>query len=333
MRIKRLITILLIFLFILIAFILIRPAFNRLSGFLSTTERVNANILVVEGWIPFQALDYVASEIRINKYEYIITTGLRSTPEYYNISMDGYLIFYPKGRLDEFTEPDTHIIAVTAISELEGEHSAHFNFWINETIEADFFADTKKRKYAISWKGSLSEIDSVMIHFDNDKMGDFGDRNLFVKEIIINNDIIIPFLNFSVYDIGDLDGKERIINNLTSNADLTRKRLTAIGIDSSLIIAVPGNKVLINRTLTSAVAFRDWLNKSEIKVKGINIISTGTHSRRTWMTFRKVLDKTFDIGIISLPDKKNNNSTKRRFLKTLRETAAIMYYWIILLPY
>jgi hypothetical protein len=330
-RIILIIPLLIIILFL--AYIFIKPAFLQLSDFLSKTEKVDANILLVEGWLPYQALETVASEISSNKYEYIITTGLKSTPEYYNVSMDGYLIFYPKGILDKFTETGNHIVAVTAFSELEGEHSAHFNFWINETIEAGFFADKKKRKYSISWIGSLSDLDSVMINFDNDKMGEFGDRNLFVKEVIINNDIIIPFLNFSAYDIGDLDGKQRIINNLTSNADLTRKRLISMGIDSSIIKAVPGEKVLINRTLTSAVAFRDWLKKSEIKVQGINIISTGTHSRRTWMTFRKVLDKSFDLGIISLPDKKNNNSKKRRLLKTIRETAAIIYYWFILIPY
>jgi hypothetical protein len=106
-----------------------------------------------------------------------------------------------------------------------------------------------------------------------------------------------------------------------------------MGIDSARIISVPGEKVLINRTLTSAIAVRDWLKTSEIKAEGINILSSGTHSRRTWMTFSKVLDDSCQIGIISIPDYKNNRSTKRRLFKTIRETAAIIYYWLILIPY
>jgi hypothetical protein len=106
-----------------------------------------------------------------------------------------------------------------------------------------------------------------------------------------------------------------------------------MGIDSSRIIAVPGEKVIINRTLTSAIAVRDWLKTTEIKPAGINILSSGTHSRRTWMTFSKVLGDSCRVGIISIPDYKNNNSKKRRLFKTFRETAAIVYYWLILLPY
>ncbi len=90
-----------------------------------------------------------------------------------------------------------------------------------------------------------------------------------------------------------------------------------MGIDSSLIIAIPGNKVKINRTLTSALAFRDWLKTTNIDIKGINIISMGTHARRTWMTYNKILNEKYVLGLflfriifITIPDLKSfkNNS-------------------------
>ena len=107
----------------------------------------------------------------------------------------------------------------------------------------------------------------------------------------------------------------------------------AMGIDSGLIIALPGKKVNINRTLTSALAFRDWLRTADIDVKGINIISLGMHTRRTWMTYKRILNKRYQIGIVSLPDYNYNNSRINRFLKTIRETLAIIYYWAILILY
>ena len=106
-----------------------------------------------------------------------------------------------------------------------------------------------------------------------------------------------------------------------------------MGIDSSKIKALPGKKARVNRTLTSALAVRDWLGTSNPDVKGINIVSVGTHSRRTWMTYNRVLHKSYNIGIIALPDEKNSRSEISRFIKTVRETIAIIYYWFILIPY
>jgi hypothetical protein len=106
-----------------------------------------------------------------------------------------------------------------------------------------------------------------------------------------------------------------------------------MGIDSAKVTAVPGANVKINRTLTSALAFRDWLKKTNIDIKGINIISLGTHSRRTWMIYNKVLDGEYKIGIIPIRNEKINHSEIKVILNTLREILGIFYYWIILLPY
>jgi hypothetical protein len=143
----------------------------------------------------------------------------------------------------------------------------------------------------------------------------------------------LPYQDNSEYDIGALDGKNRIINHFNSCAEFARNRFLSLGIDSSLIIAIPGKKVKINRTLTSALAFRDWLNTTKLDIKGINIISLGTHARRTWMTYNKILNEKYKIGIISLPDYKYNHSRINKLLKTIRQTLGIVYYWFILIPY
>jgi hypothetical protein len=179
----------------------------------------------------------------------------------------------------------------------------------------------------------LNKIDSITVQFDNDSFGKFGDRNLYVKEIKIDDKITIPYLNNSEYTVSRLDRKERTINNFNSNAELARNKLLSMGLDSTHIIATSGDRVKINRTLTSALAFRDWLKTTKIAVKGINIISVGTHARRTWMTYNKILNEKYEIGIISIPDYINSHSRENKVLKTLRETSGIIYYWFILIPY
>jgi hypothetical protein len=296
---------------------------------------VHANILLVEGWLPTYAIEMASEEFNKNGYDHIITTGLKSTPEYFNIYTDGYLIFYNINKTKSILEAEKgrHIIEINAYSSLNGENMAHFKVFINDSIAGDFFADKKKKNYKVEWEGLLSEIDSVMVRFDNDKAGDFGDRNLFVKEIKIDNEISIPYMNNSVYEISDPNEASRIFNYFSTEGELARNKLISLGIDSSLIIAIPGKRALVNRTLTSALACRDWLKESDLKVTGINIISIGTHSRRTWMTYNKVLNQKYEVGIISLPDNKENNSRRYKILKTLRETIGLIYYWIILIPY
>jgi hypothetical protein len=216
---------------------------------------------------------------------------------------------------------------------LEEPNRAHFNLFINDSLIADFFAEKRKKIYKTSWNGNLTKTDSITVQFDNDNFGDYGDRNLFVKEIRIDHKVTVPYQNNSEYAVSKLIRNERYLNNFNSNAEIARNILMAMGIDSSRIIATPGNLVKINRTLTSALAFHDWLKTTDIDIKGIKIISMGTHARRTWMTYNRVLNEKYKIGIISLPDYENTYSLKNKVIKTIRETLGIIYYWFILIPY
>ena len=316
-----------------LGYIFLKPAFNYLSGYLSKSEQVKANVLIVEGWLPEYALEMAYKEFEKSKYEYVITTGLQYRKEYYMVSENGYLIFYLKNKFSEINDSGLHSIEIDAYSELEGDNRAHFNLYVNDSIIADFFVEKSKKRYRAEWEGNLRDIRTIYVQFTNDAVGDFGDRNLYVKEIIIDDKIKIPYQDNSEYDIGKLYGKNRTINNFNSSAQYAKNRLLSMGIDSSLLIAIPGNKVKINRTLSSALAFRDWLKTANIDIKGINIVSMGTHTRRTWMTYNKVLNEKYVIGIISLPDNIHNYSRLSKGLKTIRETLGIIYYWFILLPY
>ena len=184
----------------------------------------------MEGWLPEYAVENAYSEFQKNGYEYIITTGLKLDVDYFKESMGGYLIFYPDKRFSGLSERGPHVIEISAYSELEAPNSAHFNVFVNDSLVSDFFADTKKQKYLTRWAGQLTKIDSVMVQFDNDKVGDFGDRNLYVKDVIIDHKITIPYPYNSVYDIVEQYGLRRVRNNYNSNAELTRNRLYRWGL-------------------------------------------------------------------------------------------------------
>jgi len=214
MRKRRLI----IGLLILISFLpfwhlLLSPAANYLSYYLSKSEKVKANILIIEDRLPLTSLKMAYDEFQKDGYEYIITTVIKSSVKYFMLSENGYLIFYPSGKNSLRNEVRQHIIEVDAYSSLDKEHSAHFNFFLNDSLIVEFIADRHRRRYSFNWEGPLSEIDSLMIQFTNDGVGEYGDSNLFIKGIIIDHKKIIPYLNNSQYDIAELDGKRRITNN------------------------------------------------------------------------------------------------------------------------
>jgi hypothetical protein len=333
---KRLVIVIIILSFFLGAiFCILKPAFNYLSGYLAKSTHEKADILVVEGWIPHYALEIAADEYRKGGYKYMVTTGVRYTPSYYKISDNGYLIFSTQDFLSGLKNRGYHSIEIRAFSDMGGNDRAHFNFFVNDSLAGSFYSETRKKGYTIKWRGCLKDIDSVMVQYDNDIYEPPLDRNLSVSEIRFDDSIKVPWLFHSEYDMLKLDGQLRFRNNLTTTAQLARSKLISMGIDSTRVIDVSARKAGINRTLTSALAFRDWLseNSETDDIKSINILTLGLHARRTWMTYNKVLNEKYSMGIISLPDTDKMISDKRKALNTLREALGIIYYWFILLPY
>jgi hypothetical protein len=314
----------------LAGYIFRRPAYAYLTAYLSKSEQVSANVLVVEGWLPEYAIESVKNEFLKNKYEYIITTGIKSTDYYYMLSMNGYLIFYPGKLFKSYTDQRVHQVDIAAYSELGGRNRAHFNVFVNDSMISQFTANRKKHEYSFSWSGALADIDSIMVQFDNDEVGDFGDRNLYIDEVKVDQQLAIPYLKHSAYNISEFGINRRIVNDFNSNAQLTRNRLISAGIDSSAILSIPANPTAINRTLASALAVRDWLKRSDLKVKGINIMSEGTHARRTWLTYSQILGKSTSVGIIALNDFSNMWYHKNHLFYVSRQTLALVYYWFIL---
>ncbi len=52
---------------------------DKLSSYLSVTKKVEANILLVEGWLPNEAIDMAYAEFFQNNYDLLITTGLETS--------------------------------------------------------------------------------------------------------------------------------------------------------------------------------------------------------------------------------------------------------------
>ena len=312
-------------------FVLFFPVIQFFRGFLAPTDRVDANALLIEGWLKTPDLEKAAGELRSDSYDYIITTG-NKMPKEYELDQNGFLVLYPKNSDTSGHGEPVRRIGVRAYSSLPGKDAAHFNFWVNDSLAGEFKTSRHPREYEVGWEGSWSGLDSVMIQFDNDKAS-YGDRNLFITGLTVGRMHFKPYTLKAEYDIGRLDGIRREDRNSDSWAGQARSRLIGLGIDSGKIISVPGVKTSVNRTYRSAVAFRDWLDHSGYPVTGINIISLSDHSRRTWLTYRKLLHGHPPVGIIALPVSWNDPAGVKAVFFVARQSVAYLYYKFILLPF
>ncbi|WP_293151842.1 YdcF family protein [Microcoleus sp. bin48.metabat.b7b8b9.023] len=90
-------------------------------------------------------------------------------------------------------------------------------------------------------------------------------------------------------------------------AELTAATCIALGFDKNKVVAVPAPSVVKHRTAASAIALRDWLATSALKVDSINLYSIGTHARRSWMIFQEVLNPEIKVGIIAAESQDYNS--------------------------
>ncbi len=86
----------------------------------------------------------------------------------------------------------------------------------------------------------------------------------------------------------------------TNFAELGAATLITLGLAPNKVVAVPTPKVLKNRTYASAVALREWIEKSDLKVESINLYTFDVHSRRNWLLFKQVLAPKIKVGVITL---------------------------------
>lgn len=82
-------------------------------------------------------------------------------------------------------------------------------------------------------------------------------------------------------------------------AELSAATLKALGLKTEELVAVPTPDVIKDRTYASAIAFRQWLLNSDLKIKSINLYTFDVHSRRSWLLFKQALAPKIKVGVIA----------------------------------
>ena len=112
-------------------------------------------------------------------------------------------------------------------------------------------------------------------------------------------------------------------------AELAGATLITLGFDPDKLVVVPAQNVIINRTDASAIALRQWIANSDLKVKSINLYTYDVHARRSWLIFKHTLAPDIQVGVIAVKslnyDAKHWWSSSEGVRSIISETIAYLY--------
>ncbi len=308
--------------------------FTFMPNYLTLDRRAVANVLVVEGWIPDQGLRKAYDEFTYGNYDFMLITGSR-LQEGVTLYINSYLIFYPhdslyrnRGLYDEEQIFEMHIT-----STLGKKDSAHFVFWVNDHPVTDYYTTENQGSFSVKWNGDLQDIDSVMVQYDNDKVDDGGDRNLFIQSLTLNGKSLILDYADMMLDRGRPMGKYRWNVTAHSYAEQASYYFLDRGLTTDEVIAVTNNFKRKRRTFGNAMALKQWMETNGLQPAGINVVSMDYHSRRTWLTYNRLLGQYTDVGVISSHDPGFSDSPQKKYYGIIRESLALVYYGVVILPW
>jgi len=101
---------------------------------------------------------------------------------------------------------------------------------------------------------------------------------------------------------GPENGSGGYVNDYQTSASVGAEILTKkFGIPGDVIQMVPSHVIGRDRTYSSAIALRDWFHQHNVRVQSINIVTEGTHARRTRLLFERALGSNVAVGVIAVP--------------------------------
>lgn len=116
-------------------------------------------------------------------------------------------------------------------------------------------------------------------------------------------------------------------------AEVGAASLTVLGIPDSMVKAVPADKVIKDRTFTSAISLKSWLDSTKYHPQSIDLYTLGPHARRSALLFQTVFGKDLRIGIIPITDRdydpKHWWKSSRGFRTVTDELIAYLYVKLV----
>jgi uncharacterized SAM-binding protein YcdF (DUF218 family) len=121
---------------------------------------------------------------------------------------------------------------------------------------------------------------------------------------------------------GPVVGIGGYINDFQTSASVGADLLKKAGMPDESLQMVPSRTIDRDRTYSSAVALRDWIQEHQPSVRRINVVTENTHARRTRLLFQKALGKDMQVGIIGVPNPDYDNRHWWRYSEGVKDVGS-----------
>ncbi len=106
-----------------------------------------------------------------------------------------------------------------------------------------------------------------------------------------------------VYVTGGPLGQGSFLSEYKDYADLGAASLLRMGMKAGEVQAVPAPQVRQDRTYSSAIALKEWLQSHGVETTHFNLVTMDVHARRSWLLFQRAFGPGAKLGIISIPSR------------------------------
>jgi uncharacterized SAM-binding protein YcdF (DUF218 family) len=177
---------------------------------------------------------------------------------------------------------------------------------------------TRRERWALSWKGWVALfITGVLgltvlmrqIHPFLAVTDTVVSRYLVVEGWVHEFAFVASVVEFKRGDYqqilttgGPIPGTGEYTSDSNTSASVGAERLVALGVPEKLVHKVPSRIMARDRTYSSALALRAWMQAHAPTDVAINIITEDLHARRTRLLFQKAFGDQLKIGIIAVPN-------------------------------
>jgi uncharacterized SAM-binding protein YcdF (DUF218 family) len=96
-----------------------------------------------------------------------------------------------------------------------------------------------------------------------------------------------------------VEGSGKYVSDGATESWVGAGLLLRAGIPNEFIQRVPRRAVDKDRTYGSAIALKDWFQAHDLSVQQVNVLTEGTHARRTRLLFQEAFGNDIKVGIIA----------------------------------
>ncbi|WKN42468.1 carbohydrate-binding domain-containing protein [Tunicatimonas pelagia] len=266
---------------------------EELFCFLALTERVEAPVLVIEGWVSEEALQQAVEEVKSGSYRQIFVTSIAHDSAFRMYSQGG-LCFY-LSRIESAQQQSFQEIQISAYGKAAIGIQAHAKVML-DTVQVGEFTATNKLHWHTVTLSQPTQADSITIVYDNNRRVGNEDRDLFVYAIRLDS-VMIPARHPAVrYDRDKLDGNYVFRTDYESIGAEAAEFLVAQGVDSAKLVTLAAPPVTVERTYASALTVKKNLPKG---TEAIVLFSESTHARRSRLVYQRMFGSTVHVGVIA----------------------------------